>query len=148
VSPLTPYLAIGALVVTIATGAGGYFAGRSHQRDADDAAISKERERSDAESRADGLTLSNMAGSIGGIVASTLNRGDQRAAPIILGMHDAAATSSLATDACTVPALVRDGAAALGRAANSAADLADSASLIAVGGASPTPAGGQSKQPL
>jgi hypothetical protein len=142
-SPLTPYLAIGALVVTIATSAGGYFAGRSHQRDADDAAISKERERSDAESRADGLTLSNMAGSIGGIVASTLNRGDQRAAPIILGMHDAAAASPLATDACAVPLVVRDGAASLGRAANDAADLADSASLIAVRGAPPVSAGEQ-----
>ena len=130
---------IGALVgvlVLVAVGFAGYHTGKSAQRDHDDAEIAKERDARRDNSVADERTIATLSGSIDAAVAAKLNQGDRAAAPIIVGMHDAIRSSPVATDArCSVPASVLESAASLYRAAERAAEDADSAGVAFTGGA-------------
>ncbi|MEH3107164.1 MAG: hypothetical protein PGN09_07740 [Sphingomonas fennica] len=141
-TPLAPYLAAGGLFAVVAAGTGGYLFGKDVQRDRDRVAIEAERDDRRDAARSDERTLQIVTGTLGASLSAALSRSGQAAAPIIIGARDALQQSPLATDPrCAVPVIVRDGAAALHRAAERAADAADTAGAAAVRAAQPAPGG-------
>lgn len=136
-SPLTPYLAGGALLATVAAGTGGYFFGKDVQRDRSAVEAQRDKDALIAASRSDERLLATQAGQLGQALNFALTRGDDRAAPQVRIIHDGLSTTPLALSPdCRVPDGVRGAVANLYGLANGAADAAERAGAAAVGRAS------------